>query len=201
MQIVTIFGDVEVQLKTAIFLPASKIIRWKLFPGNVKWYAYRGETTLPKELQTEAFMFSFSEIPMFKNSNQIFEFILQNKGQAKSLPSELTSSLLARKIKNHLDQDFEDLKNSKLSEMAMILGVKPNEMSQSFKKCYGMNPVEYKNRLKLNKALYKIWLEMDSSITDACYESGFDEYSSFYRNFIKWLNVEPSYFSENAFDI
>lgn len=194
----TIFGDLEVKSKTVVFLPAKKIIRWKIYPGDIKWYAFRGESELPHNIPNEAFWFHFSEIPMFQNVEDIYSFISKNKMNSKFIPSEMTGSSLAREVKKVIDEKFDDLEDNALATIANSLRVLPNEVSIVFKKCYGMNPIEYKNRLKLNKALYRIWLEENNNITNICYESGFKEYSSFYRNFIKWLNVEPSYFSENS---
>ncbi len=56
----------------------------------------------------------------------------------------------------------------------------------------------YRNRLKLNKALHQIWFDKGNNLTNICYDSGFEEYSAFYRNFLKWLNVEPSYITKES---
>lgn len=193
VQIKTIFGDLDIPDQSAIFLPPLKLIRWKISPGDIKWYAYRGESALPVELQQEAFMFSFSEIPLFSNTLEIQNFVQKNKSDSVILSSELTGSKAARDIKKILDKDFDSLTHNKISEMAQLLGVKPNRISQAFKKCYGVNPIDYKNRLKLNKALQRMWLDSSANLTSICYDVGFDEYSAFYRNFLKWLKVEPSY--------
>lgn len=203
VQIKTIFGDIEIPSQNAIFLPPLKVIRWKIFPGNVKWYAYRGESPLAVELQQEAFMFNFFEVPMFSNSKEIQCYIKKNKKGSSPLPSELTGSKVAMEVKKILDKDFDGLENNKISEIAKTLGIKPNLISQTFKKCYGVNPIDYKNRLKLNKALLRIWLESTPNLTNICYDVGFEEYSAFYRNFLKWLKVEPSYIlkSSHALDV
>lgn len=200
VQVKTVFGNVDIKNQTAIFLPPLKIIRWKLLPGDIKWYAYRGESVLPQELQKEAFMFNFSQIPMFKYANDIFDFVAKGKPTTQ-LPSELTASMLARKVKNLLDCDFDKMETSKLAQIAETLGKKPNEISQAFKRCYGVNPLDYKNRLKLNKALHQIWLDKENNITNIGYESGFEEYSAFYRNFLKWMGVEPSYIARQSKEI
>lgn len=200
VQVKTVFGNLDIKEQTAIFLPPLKIIRWKLMPGDIKWYAYRGESILPKELSQEAFMFNISEIPRFQNSNEIFAFINKSR-KITQLPSELTASLLARKVKNLLDTDFDRIETSKLAQIAAELEKQPNEISQVFKRCYGVNPIDYKNRLKLNKALHQIWFDKENNITNICYESGFEEYSAFYRNFLKWMGVEPSYIARQSKEI
>lgn len=200
IQIKTIFGNSDIHEQSAIFLPPLHIIRWKILPGDIKWYAYRGESILPQELMQNAFMFNFHEIPMFKTSLEVQNFIHKNKDSSIVLPSELTGSKVARKIKELLDKDIEDFDNKSIYEITNPLGLKPNSISQIFKKCYGVSPIEYKNRLKLNKALKKIWLEASADLTSICYEVGFDDYSAFYRNFLKWLKVEPSYIGKESID-
>lgn len=174
----------------AIFLPPYSIIRWKQYPGDCQWFAIRGETKLPDKLMvSDPFTFSWDLEIEFNSLDQILNIIKNGKDNSVKLPVELNKSEVAKLIKKEIDQGFES--NIKIVDICTKYNLSLDSVSHTFKSCYGVSPKEYQNRLQLNQALRKITFE-DKNLTEACFESGFEEYSNFYRQLKKWLKIGPS---------
>ena len=174
----------------AIFLPPYSLIRWKQYPGECKWFAIRGETKLPDQLMvSDPFVFSWDLNLELKSLEQILDVVKKGKDNSENLPAELNKSDIAKIFKKEIDQGFES--NIKIRNICKKFHLSLASVSHSFKSCYGVSPKEYQNRLQLNQALRKITFE-NKNLTEACFESGFEEYSNFYRQLKKWLKTGPS---------
>ncbi len=183
-------GELFFEPPVAVFLPPFKLIRWKQYPGDSDWIAIRGETELPVELGTDPFVFKWDVEQNVASLDDIIGLIRKGQRDAVSIPAELTGSRLARSLKDAIDLGFDS--SASLEDICAELGVRPNSMSHTFRSCYGVSAKDYRNRLQVNQAIRKLSFE-GMSLTDACYEAGFDEYSSFYRQFRNWLRVRPSH--------
>lgn len=174
---------------TAIFLPPLSIIKWKLNPGLIKWSAVRGEVKTPASFGEIPFSLPWYYQEKIESEDKIIEYIEENKKDWRQIPFANNDSKIARAIKASIDGSYTSELN--LSEYAENFFLKISNISHAFKTCYGVSCLDYLMRLRINEALKKISYE-NKSLTDACYEAGFSDYSSFYRQFKNWLTVGPS---------
>ena len=88
----------------------------------------------------------------------------------------------------YVRNNFKD--NISLTDVSKQVGLSAAYLSSVFSKETGMTLKEYINSLKFNYAK-KLILHSKMSIFEICYESGFNDYSSFYRGYKKWFNISP----------
>ena len=88
-------------------------------------------------------------------------------------------------IRGHLDQQ---IRIDKLCDKACLSRA---QFYRAFKQEFGLSPVDFVNKERVKRA-QKILNLPGKSITDACYESGFNSLSYFNRVFKRWTGVAPS---------
>ena len=91
-------------------------------------------------------------------------------------------------INSHLTEDFNE------SDLAAISGRSASHFSRSFKRHTGMALVQYVNRLRINLACQLLMNRGELSITDICFEVGFNNISNFNRQFLALKGMSPSRF-------
>jgi AraC-like DNA-binding protein len=94
---------------------------------------------------------------------------------------------LAR-ARNHLDSHFREPIN--LSELATIAGVSPYHFQRLFKDFFGLSPNGHQRKLRLMAA--KDLFKEGMSVTEACFEVGFQSPGTFTRFFKKEFGISPS---------
>lgn len=92
------------------------------------------------------------------------------------------------KVKQYVDENFLNLNN--ITEIADAFFYSREHVSRLFKECYNTNLSDYINTLKIRHS--KQLLEAGSSVTDACYQSGFRNMSTFTTIFRKQVYMTPS---------
>lgn len=78
--------------------------------------------------------------------------------------------------------------------LAAIAGQSASAFSMSFRRHTGMTPVHYVNRLRINLACQLLMSEENMTVTDICYEVGFNNLSNFNRQFLTLKGMPPSRF-------
>lgn len=91
-------------------------------------------------------------------------------------------------INDHLTEPFSE------GDLAAIAGRSPSAFSRSFRRHTGMALVQYVNRLRINLACQHLMSEAGRSITDICFEVGFNNLSNFNRQFLAQKGMPPSRF-------
>ena len=91
-------------------------------------------------------------------------------------------------INSHLTEQFSE------TDLAAISGRTASYFSRSFKRHTGMALVQYVNRLRINFACQLLMNNGQLSITDICYEVGFNNISNFNRQFLSLKGMSPSRF-------
>lgn len=87
-------------------------------------------------------------------------------------------------------------RNFSLSEVAQVAYLSPYHFSRVFKAEIGRSPFEYLLDLKIEKA--KEYLRYgDKSVTEICFESGFNNTSHFTRVFLRKVGITPTAFRKN----
>ena len=75
------------------------------------------------------------------------------------------------------------------------LDISITTLERYFKKYLSMTPKRYLEDRKLSQAC--MLLRQNYSVTDACYESGFDDYSHFIAIFKKNFGITPLKYKKN----
>jgi AraC-like DNA-binding protein len=91
-------------------------------------------------------------------------------------------------INTHLTEQFNE------TDLAAISGRSASSFSRSFRRHTGMALVQYVNRLRINLACQMLMNNEQLSITDICFEVGFNNISNFNRQFLMLKGMAPSRF-------
>ena len=80
------------------------------------------------------------------------------------------------------------------ADLASIAGQSQSAFSRSFRRHTGMSLVQYVKRLRINLACQILMSEEQASVTDICFEVGFNNLSNFNRQFLAEKGMPPSRF-------
>ncbi len=139
----------------------------------------------------------FYEFSVISALNRIF-FYLYSSGAVKG-------SQKKNKAFNHkrsqmillLDRiDEEYTHKISLSELAEESGLNEKYLFRIFKEFTGQTPTEYINSMRIDRACYEMKV-VGLSVTDAAYESGFNELSYFSRVFKKYKGITPGEYKKS----
>ena len=95
-------------------------------------------------------------------------------------------------IQNNFKKDIT------LSDVAAIANFSPNYFSGVFRKYTGVTYKAYLNNIRFSCA-QKLLDYTDMSITDICYECGFNDYANFTSSFKKRFGISPAAFRNKKF--
>lgn len=91
-------------------------------------------------------------------------------------------------IRENLTQPFGE------ADLATIARQSPSAFSRSFRRHTGMSLVQYVKRLRINLACQILMSDEHASITDICFQVGFNNLSNFNRQFLAEKGMPPSRF-------
>jgi AraC-like DNA-binding protein len=91
-------------------------------------------------------------------------------------------------IRENLTQHFDE------TDLAGIAGQSSAAFSRAFRRHTGMSLVQYVKRLRINLACQILMSDEAASITDICFEVGFNNVSNFNRQFLAEKGMPPSRF-------
>ena len=112
--------------------------------------------------------------------------------------SILYRNQLPRIKENDMAKYMQDHFNEKitLEILSQKFHYSKNQIVNIFKKSLSMTPIDYLNKLRIQKALYL--LEVTSNTSESIAEScGFQNYSHFYRLFVRQNGVSPTEWRQN----
>ena len=92
-------------------------------------------------------------------------------------------------IINYLTENFDQ--KISLQDVADIAHMTPNSFCRYFKKRTRKSFSQYLNEIRIRHAC-KLLIEGDQQISDVCYQSGFNTFTNFNRQFKSLMNVTPS---------
>ncbi|MGP4041136.1 bifunctional transcriptional activator/DNA repair enzyme AdaA [Gracilibacillus sp. D59] len=93
--------------------------------------------------------------------------------------------------KTFLEQHYQE--KITLNILAFKIGVSPYYLSRIFKEKYGVTPHKYLEIIRIHKAKNLLLNTMHNS-TEICFQVGFNNFSSFYKQFKKICGCSPSQF-------
>lgn len=91
-------------------------------------------------------------------------------------------------VREHLTVPFSE------ADLAEIAGQSTSAFSRAFRRHTGMSLVQYVKRLRINLACQILMSDEQASITDICFEVGFNNLSNFNRQFLAEKGMPPSQF-------
>jgi AraC-like DNA-binding protein len=91
-------------------------------------------------------------------------------------------------IRENLTKCFDE------ADLAAIAGQSTGAFSRAFRRHTGMSLVQYIKRLRINLACQILMSDDQASITDICFEVGFNNLSNFNRQFLAEKGMSPSRF-------
>ena len=83
-----------------------------------------------------------------------------------------------------------------LSDTASHIGLTPAYLSSVFSREAGVTFKDYLNSIRFDYAK-KLLIHSDINVSEVCYESGFDDYANFIRNFKKFYGMPPGQYRKN----
>lgn len=194
LQLLTPAGPRVFDPPVAVFIPPYTMARWRLSPGTLKWSAFRSRQPLPSNFGSQIQVFAWPDGLQFCSAQEVLELIQTSREKILTLASEWTPSELARAAKAILDQKFSE--NISIASLSTQLATKATNLSHVFSRCYGLSPLRYRNNLRLHQSLRLLSWER-RNITQSCYESGFEDFSRFFRQFKGAFGAKPSAFRLN----
>ena len=81
-----------------------------------------------------------------------------------------------------------------LNDLAQVTNLSPYHFSRVFKAEVGKTPMDYMLDVKINHAKELLLKGRDKSVTEICFESGFNNLSHFSRTFLKKVGITPTNF-------
>ena len=92
-------------------------------------------------------------------------------------------------IGKHLATDLRE------AQLAKLAGQSPSAFSRYFRRHTGLPFVQYVNRMRINLAC-QLLMSADLSVTEICFQSGFNNLSNFNRQFLAIRGMTPSQFRQ-----
>ncbi|MEX2568896.1 MAG: AraC family transcriptional regulator [Cyclobacteriaceae bacterium] len=99
------------------------------------------------------------------------------------------------KIKNYILNNFD--RDISLPEVASIANMAVSTFCNFFKDQYRITFVEYLNSIRIGHAC-KLLLELDDSIVEVAYKSGFNNLANFNRQFKKYKSMTPTQYRKTV---
>lgn len=85
-----------------------------------------------------------------------------------------------------------------LNDLAQVTNLSPYHFSRVFKAEVGKTPMDYMLDVKINHAKELLLKGRDKSVTEICFESGFNNLSHFSRTFLKKVGITPTDFMRQS---
>lgn len=152
----------------------------------------------------------------FETAKTLFALLLKEKNKGALLGTDKFSSSLIEQLvilalrsvgRNEKKEDdgrmrkalvfihYNFRRNIKTSDVAAYVGYSPNYFSSEFKKEIGVEFQKYLQELRLDFA-YRLIRLSNLSVTEACFESGFNTLSHFSQTFKKKYGIAPEKIKE-----
>jgi len=99
-------------------------------------------------------------------------------------------------VLNYINQNYN--KNLSLDELSRQVDMSKFYLCRLFKESLRMSPVEYINKVRVDKAM-ELLINTDMSVSEIAFECGFDNISYFIKVFKKYMHTTPLKFRKQNF--
>jgi AraC-like DNA-binding protein len=170
----------------AVFMPPWSIVRAAASTCVVSTAALAasGPAFLGAPKHAVAWDWRGGELP--STIQAVAEAVLQ-RGQCVDVSREFAPSDTARRAKILIDESY--CRPVTLARVAAEAALSPSALSRCFKRAYGMAPVEYRHRLRVMDAMFR--LAAGGEILEVLQDVGFGDTSRFYSHFRSLLCAPP----------
>lgn len=96
-------------------------------------------------------------------------------------------------VMEYIRQNFR--KQIFLSDLATVAGLTPNSCSRYFKQKTGKTPIQFINELRISHACQQL-ISDQHNLKTVCYDSGFNNFVSFYKLFKRLKGMTPRQFRQ-----
>ncbi|HLV11324.1 MAG TPA: helix-turn-helix transcriptional regulator [Trueperaceae bacterium] len=103
-------------------------------------------------------------------------------------PVEARNRLMLR-ARDEMDRRYREELDVK--GLAALVGMSPAHFIRTFKEVYGETPHRYLQRRRVERAMYLL-REQERSVTDACFDVGFNSLGTFSRTFKEIVGASPA---------
>ena len=176
----------------ALYLSPNTLIQWQIPQGKIEWKAYRSNQTLPKTLEEKFMLFNWNSNLIFENEKNLIRHLEEINLRNYQKPYANFKNHLIFEIQNWIHFNFTE--EFKLSDLAKKYNMSSSNLSHLFYNQFGISPIKYRNQLRIQLAAWMLGSK-DISATQACFESGFCDFSRFYRQFCDFYGVSPSQYT------
>jgi AraC-like DNA-binding protein len=107
---------------------------------------------------------------------------------------EVDPTAQARRAKSIIDESY--CRPVTLARVATEAGTSPSALSRSFKRAYGMAPVEYRHRLRIMDAMFRV--AAGGEILEVLEDVGFGDASRLYSHFRSLLCAPPGSYAARS---
>lgn len=144
------------------------------------------------------YVYSFRQlIHQFKNFDELIDELiklLDNDTTADESSTDI-SNFYFLKIMKYINTYYQN--DISLSDVAAVVNLNPNYISQVFKKSTGTTFSHYLTNLRITNA-QKLLRSTDDSINEISVQSGFNDYFYFLKTFKKYTGYTPSEYRRNS---
>lgn len=102
-----------------------------------------------------------------------------------------------RKVRDRIDREFAEALT--VDELAAGAHMSAGHLSREFKKTYGESPYSYLMTRRIERAM-TLLRRGDLSVTDICFEVGFNSLGTFSTRFSELVGVSPSVYRRDHSD-
>lgn len=132
-------------------------------------------------------------IKPIRPSNHIFAFLFRSLMNIQE-KSRIEYRSCINRVMDYIDQNLD--KSFELKDIANVANFSPFHFHRIFTFLLGETPIDYIQRLRVEKAAWKLREAEPQTITEIAYECGFGSISLFSRTFKKYFGITPSRFSK-----
>ncbi len=124
---------------------------------------------------------------LLQSQGKVFNQMSKLKSVKQSTRKELYKRLSV--AKEYIDENLD--KNIDIQDISRVATISPFHFHRTFKTVYGLSPHQYRIQKRLGKAA-ELLMDIEHSVTEIAFLTGFNDIHSFSRSFKKEFGVPPT---------
>jgi AraC-like DNA-binding protein len=178
----------------AVWFPPYSIIDWRFRGGTIFWQAIVSNKPLPQSLPQKACIFDRKANQVIPDSVEGIEQLFKEATFRDYIDKEESISSVAHRTKSYIDHHWRE--DCLIEDISNKLGYNQSVMDRSFKACFGLSPIQYRNKMRLLEAAHTMLIH-EGKVTEIALDVGFSGVSNFTKQFKKTFKVPPSKYNHH----